>query len=88
MDPREFYQQFGEPTPDPDVIADLLAEGHQTVDDEWYTCHAAVDQQLGVESGRAGPCNCGRDTRVNRRLAILARPFAAHPDHKGKEWTP
>jgi hypothetical protein len=70
------------------LVDDLLAEGHQTVDDEWYTCPAVVDQQLGFESGRSGPCGCGRDRRVNRRLAILARPFAGHPDHKGEGWAP
>lgn len=68
------------------LIDDLLAEGHQKVDDEWYTCPAVVDQQLGFESGRGGPCGCGRDTRVNRRLAILAQPFAGQPGHKGDEW--
>jgi hypothetical protein len=69
------------------LIDDLLAEGHQTVDDEWYTCPAVVDQQLGFESGRGGPCGCGRDRRVNRRLAILALPYAGYPDYRN-EWAP
>lgn len=85
-----------------DVIADcdaklalidaLLAERHEVVGDPWYTCAAATEEHDGGETcnedwlGR--PCNCGRDARVNRRLAILAQPFIAHPDHKGEEWKP
>ncbi|MGW5173141.1 DUF6221 family protein [Streptomyces sp. NPDC004082] len=29
-----------------------------------------------------------RPAYVPRALKILAQPFAGHPDHKGKEWTP
>jgi hypothetical protein len=95
--------QFEEPAPDSDVIADLnaklvliddlLAERHEVVDgDCWYTCAAATEEADGGQTcddgRRGGPCDCGRDTRVNRRLRILAQPFAGHPDHKGEEWTP
>ncbi|MFD5491599.1 DUF6221 family protein [Streptomyces sp. NPDC127091] len=74
------------------LVDDLLAERHEVVDDCWYTCAAATEAHDGGETcndGRlGGPCDCGRDARVNRRLAILARPFAGHPDHKGEEWAP
>lgn len=75
------------------LIDDLLAERHEVVDgDCWYTCAAATEERDGGETcddNRLGnPCDCGRDARVNRRLLILARPFARHPDHKGKEWAP
>lgn len=99
----EFRERYGEPAADPDVLADLdaklaliddlLAERHEVVDgDCWYTCAAATEERDGGETcddgRRGGPCDCGRDARVNRRLAILAQPFAGHPDHKGKEWAP
>ncbi|GAA1888136.1 hypothetical protein GCM10009837_07480 [Streptomyces durmitorensis] len=92
-----------EPAPDPHVIADLdaklaliddlLAERHEVVDgDCWYTCAAATEEHDGGETcdddRRGRPCDCGRDARVGRLLAILAQPFAGHPDHKGEEWTP
>lgn len=94
--------QFQEPAPDPDVIADLdaklaliddlPAERHQVVEDCWWTCAAATEERDGGETchdARIGsPCDCGRDARVNRRLAILAQPFAGHPDHKGEKWAP
>lgn len=75
------------------LIDDLLAERHEVVDgDCWYTCAAATEERDGGETcddgRRGGPCDCGRDARVNRRLAILAQPFAGHPDHKGEEWAP
>lgn len=74
------------------LVDDLLAERHEVVDDCWYTCAAATEAHDGGETcddGRlGGPCDCGRDARVNRRLAILARPFVEHPDHKGEEWVP
>lgn len=74
------------------LIDDLLGERHEVVGDCWYTCAAATEERDGGETcnedwlGR--PCNCGRDARVNRRLGILARQFAGHPDHKGEEWAP
>lgn len=91
-----------EPDPDPDVVADLdaklalvediLAEPHEVVEDPWYTCSAATEEHDGGrccdQNRRGKPCDCGRDARVNRRLAILAQPFAAHPEYKGEEWVP
>ena len=74
------------------VVDDLLAETHVVVEDPWYTCSAATEEHDGGrccdEHRRGKPCDCGRDTRVNRRLAILAQPFAGHRDHKGEEWAP
>jgi len=75
------------------LIDDLLAEQHEVIQgDCWYTCAAATEERDGGETcddGRhGGPCDCGRDARVRRRLAILAQPFAGHPDHKGEEWAP
>lgn len=102
--PVEKWREIAtEPAPDPDVIADLdaklalvddlLAERHEVVDgDCWYTCAAATGERDGGETcddnRLGGPCDCGRDARVNRRLAILAQPFAGRPDHKGEEWAP
>jgi hypothetical protein len=91
-----------EPAPDPDVIADLdaklalvddlLAEGHVVIEDPWYTCSAATEEHDGGrccdDNRRGNPCDCGRDARVNRRLAILAQPYAGHRDHKSEEWAP
>jgi hypothetical protein len=72
------------------LVDDLLAERHEVVVDCWYTCAAATEENDGGETcddgRRGGDCDCGRDARVNRRLAILAQPFARHPDHKGEEW--
>ncbi|MFE5368182.1 DUF6221 family protein [Streptomyces mirabilis] len=75
------------------LVDDLLAERHYVNDgDCWYTCAAAAEESDGGETcddnRRGGRCDCGRDARVNRRLAILAQPFAGHPDHKGEEWAP
>lgn len=74
------------------LIDDLLAERHAVVDDCWYTCGAATEERDGGETchetRQGGPCDCGRDARVHRRLAVLAQPFAGHPDHKGEEWAP
>ena len=99
---EKYFEIATEPAPDPDVIADLdaklallddiLAERHEVVEDPWYTCAAATEEHDGGrccdQNRRGKPCDCGRDTRVNRRLAILAQPFAGHPDHKGEEWAP
>jgi hypothetical protein len=59
------------------LIADLLAERHFVNDgDCWYTCRAATEERDGGENcndtERGKPCDCGRDTRVNRRLRLLA----------------
>lgn len=75
------------------LIDDLLTETHEVVDgDCWYTCAAATEERDGGQTcddgRRGGPCDCGRDARVNRRLVILAQPFARHADHRGEEWAP
>lgn len=100
---EQYWELASEPGADPFVVADLDAklallddltsERHEVVDgDCWYTCAAATEERDGGEScdddRRGGPCDCGRDARVNRRLAILAQPFAGNLDHKGEEWAP
>ena len=73
------------------LVDDLLAERHQVVEDCWYTCAAATEERDGGEtcneadSGK--PCNCGRDTRVARRLQLLAMPYISHSDYRD-EWRP
>jgi hypothetical protein len=74
------------------IIADLLDERHdRNEEDHWYSCAAIVDNEgelLCLDASRAGgPCDCGRDRRVERRLKILALPYAAHPDYR-PEWVP
>ncbi|MEU0102407.1 DUF6221 family protein [Streptomyces sp. NPDC006267] len=73
------------------MLDDLLAERHTIVEDCWYTCAAATEERDGDEScdeGRqGGPCDCGRDARVNRRLRLLVLPHADHPDYKDV-WRP
>lgn len=67
------------------LIADLLAETHQVVEDCWYTCAAATEEHDGEDTcddtRRGGPCDCGRDFRLVRRLRILAQPYAGHADY-------
>lgn len=67
------------------IVADLLDERHLVVQDCWYTCVAATDERDGGESCAVdvprGPCDCGRDDRIARRLGILALPYADHPDY-------
>jgi len=74
------------------LVDDILAERHEVVEDPWYTCSAATEEHDGGrccdQNRRGKPCDCGRDACVNRRLAILAQQFAAHPEHKGEEWAP
>lgn len=69
-----------------DVVADRHDANHE---DAWYSC-ATITEGDGAcldDRRRGKPCDCGRDVRVNRRLRILARPFAEHPDYKG-DWAP
>lgn len=63
-----------------DLIADLLAEKHVVIeDDQWFTCAAAEEKRDGGQTDRddmvGGPCDCGRDDRVERRLKLLAEPY-------------
>ena len=66
------------------LVADLLAESHEVVEDCWYTCAAATEERDGDSTCRDVPddarCDCGRDVRVLRRLTILVQPFHDHPD--------
>ncbi|MFE3429826.1 DUF6221 family protein [Streptomyces sp. NPDC059171] len=71
------------------LLEDLLAEEHErNEEDHWYSCAALTDRDGNTlcfdESRAPGPCDCGRDTRINRRLRILARPFAGHTDYQDK----
>lgn len=65
------------------LITDFLAETHEVVEDCWYTCAAATEEhddgQTCDDKRRGGPCDCGRDARVNRRLRALATPYADRP---------
>lgn len=59
------------------LLDDLTAERHHVNDgDCWYTCAAATEHRDGGETcddeRRGGPCDCGRDTRVQRRVRLLA----------------
>jgi len=74
------------------LLADVLAEQHFShEEDHWYSCAALTDDQgdpLCFDEARApGPCDCGRDNRVQRRLHFLALPYADRPDYR-EEWRP
>lgn len=74
------------------LLDDLLAERHHVNDgDCWYTCTAATEERDGGQNcddnRRGDPCDCGRDERVERRLRILAQPFATHPEYL-EGWRP
>ncbi|WP_445520419.1 DUF6221 family protein [Streptomyces sp. NEAU-174] len=61
------------------LIADITAERHLVVEDCWYTCAAATEERDNGETcddeRRGNPCDCGRDTRVERRLRIIAEGY-------------
>ena len=62
------------------ILADLLAERHLVVDgDCWFTCTAATEDRDGGaccdDDRRGGPCDCGRDARVERRVRLLAESW-------------
>lgn len=71
------------------LLAEVLSEPHfMSADDHWNTCPAVVDED-GVpvcldESRAPGPCDCGRDARVVRRLHLLALPYADRPGYLEK----
>lgn len=73
------------------LLDDLLAERHEVVGDSWYTCAAATEERDGGQTcdddRRGGPCDCGRDGRVLRRLRLLAAEFADRPGCRD-EWRP
>lgn len=64
------------------LIADLLAEPHASVrpgGSTWIYCDADSDPE--------GSCECGRDERVNRRIRLLALPYADRPGYL-ESWRP
>jgi hypothetical protein len=70
------------------ILDDLTAELHYICDDPWYTCAAATEDREGgtyAETDGGGPCNCGRDERMERRLRFLAAAYSDHPDYR-EEW--
>lgn len=74
------------------LIADLAAEKHLVVGDSWYTCAAATEEREGETTGNihepeGGPCNCGLDERVDRRLRLLASAYVHQPGYR-QEWAP
>ncbi|MEV2277722.1 DUF6221 family protein [Nocardiopsis sp. NPDC049922] len=73
------------------LIASALAEKHVVVEDSWYTCPAATEENDGGECGNDdmadGPCECGRDARVDRLFRQLAAVYTDHPDYQ-EEWRP
>jgi hypothetical protein len=74
------------------LLTEVLSEPHfMSADDHWNTCPAIVDED-GVpvcldESRAPGPCDCGREARVARRLHLLALPYAARPGYR-EDWRP
>jgi hypothetical protein len=74
------------------LLDDLNADQHhRNEEDHWYSCAVLTDEHgetLCSDEGRApGPCDCGRDTRVARRLRLLGLPYADHPDYR-EDWRP
>lgn len=66
------------------LLADVLAEPHfRNEEDNWYSCAALTDEDgdpVCLDESRApGPCDCGRDVRVARRVRLLALPFEERP---------
>lgn len=69
------------------LLADLLAERHLVNEgDCWYTCAAATQERDGGETcddDRSGkPCDCGRDTRLESRLRLLATPYQSRTGYQ------
>lgn len=62
-------------TADRRMLDDLLAEKHHVVDDPAYTCPAATPERDGGHNYQQGPCDCGRDGRVKRRLRLIAEAW-------------
>ncbi|MDX2757881.1 DUF6221 family protein [Streptomyces europaeiscabiei] len=77
-DPAAMWQ-FEKPAPDPDILADLEVK------------LALVDLMAGMLSAAEGDSEVdhyGGLSVAEEALALLAQPFAGHPDHKGEEWAP
>lgn len=66
------------------LLADLLAECHRVnEEDPWYTCPAATEERDGgecMDEDRKGPCDCGRDARVQRRVRLLVEGYGWKDD--------
>ncbi|MEV8523150.1 DUF6221 family protein [Streptomyces sp. NPDC052000] len=65
-------------------LDDLLAEKHHVCDDNWYTCFAATQERDGgtyADTDGDTRCNCGRDTRVARRVGLIAEGWGWTEDH-------
>lgn len=70
------------------LVDDLLAERHVVCEDPWYTCGLATEERDGgecIHEAEQGRCTCGLDARRDRRLRLLALPYASHPDYR-EEW--
>lgn len=62
------------------LLDDFLAERHADSEgDVWYACAALTDGDgdpvCPDESRAPGPCDCGRDARVARRVRLLAESW-------------
>ncbi|MEU7911340.1 hypothetical protein [Microbispora bryophytorum] len=62
------------------LLENLLAEEHVRVHgDEWFSCAQARDEDgefaCANDLSAGGPCDCGRDERVRRRLEVMAEPY-------------
>lgn len=68
------------------LLADVLTEAHfRNEEDNWYACAALTDEggdPVCLDDSRApGPCDCGRDARVVRRVRLLALPYEGRPGY-------
>jgi hypothetical protein len=71
------------------MLDDLLVEGHlSSEDDTWYACASLVDADgdpVCPDDTRApGPCDCGRDARVQRRVRLLAEGYGWTEETSGQ----
>lgn len=62
------------------LLDDLLADPHfRNEEDNWYTCAALMDEAgepVCLNGSRApGPCDCGRDARVQHRVRLIAEGY-------------
>ncbi|WP_327169549.1 DUF6221 family protein [Streptomyces subrutilus] len=74
------------------LLSDILKQSHDwNEEDHWYSCSALRDETgelLCTNDARAGaPCDCGRDQTVERRVRLLALPYAGHPAYR-EDWRP
>lgn len=76
---EDYWRQVSEPAPDMKVIADLDAK-LAVVD--------LMDRQLKYAEGDSEVDHYGALGAAEETLALLAQPFAGHPDYKAEEWAP